>query len=267
MDCREHDHTLGRIARGESTPAERGEADRHRAGCATCRELHELMATEPAADDRAADLVHAVLDRTSGSACTTARDLLAPFVDGELAGLDAELVREHVGACIGCRETARALAQLAADLPALAEAEPDRDFVASVLARTAGRRSIRSVWESWCRRPRLAWELAYVATIAVGLAHGATGMSFAEVPRTVAGLVAIDLEQPVDSLEQKIGRGLSASRTTAERAVLEPSRKRASHVLGSIETSYGRARANVGTFVRRLASLGTEDDAPAAPGA
>jgi len=270
MDCREHDSWLERLAVGETTAVERTEAARHRETCASCRELHELVSTEPAGEDRATDVVDSVLARTSGEACSTALGVLAPYVDGELDGLDRDLVRAHVERCRDCEGAARVLARMGADLEALAEVAPDARFVTDVVARTSGRRGWRetlvSTWERWSRRPRLAWEVAYIATMLFALVFGATGRSVAEVPRAVAGLVSLDLERPVDRIETGIQRGVRGTLHKAGSAVVEPSRECAARVLGAIESSFGTAYDNVGTFVRRLASFGADEEAPAGSG-
>jgi hypothetical protein len=149
------------------------------------------------------------------------------------------------------------------DLSALAEADVDDRFTADVLARTAERRwktTLRAVWESWSRRPRIAWELSYVATLLVFSILGVTGRSVAELPLAVAEIVSFDLERPLDRIGAGVRQGVVASLDTAENAVWVPSRDRATHVVGAIESTCGKATANVGTFVRRLASLGAEDD-------
>jgi predicted anti-sigma-YlaC factor YlaD len=254
---------LGRL--DGANASERAQAERHRAGCGACRELWALVATEPAADDAACDLVTPVLAHTTGTACGAARGQLPALVDGELTGLDAELARGHVADCGDCGALARAMTRLQAELPGLAEVVPDARFAADVAARTwrrpGWRRPIVAAWERWARRPRLAWELAYVATVAVSLALPATGTSVAAVPRAVAGLVSLELEEPVDRLERGVRRGIVTSAEAAEGAVVEPSRARAARIVDGIETSYGKVYANVGTFVGRLAFWRTDDDA------
>jgi predicted anti-sigma-YlaC factor YlaD len=185
MDCRSLLDRLEALLDGTLGGEDLRAAEEHLRGCAECRGFVELARTEPQAPvlEPPADLAGSILEKTSGSACDGARDRLGDHVDGTLEGLDSELVRLHLDGCRECEGLARALASLAAELPAMAEIEPDAAFVDDVLAKTTSRRrrfprqleklaSIRDLWPRVVNRPRFALEAAYVATLVVVLVFG-----------------------------------------------------------------------------------------------
>jgi predicted anti-sigma-YlaC factor YlaD len=151
---------------------------RHLESCADCRGLVEALARAGAAAGAPGepDLAGAVLARTTGAACGSARSLLCGRVDGELEPFDAELVDRHLLHCPDCEGLARALRQMQADLPRLREADPGLGFVEGVLARTSRRPRVASLSERfagaasrWLDRPRIALEGAFGLALAVGL--------------------------------------------------------------------------------------------------
>ena len=84
------------------------------------------------------DFVKNVLQRTSGSACERALNLLPELSDHQLEDLDRQLVQAHLEHCEGCRQVAVALGWLGSLLPDMAILEPGPDFTAAVLAGTTG---------------------------------------------------------------------------------------------------------------------------------
>jgi predicted anti-sigma-YlaC factor YlaD len=201
MDCRSFldrleallDETLGGDARRA--------VEEHLRECADCRQLLELARSEPdgAAVEPPADLAGSILERTSGPACNGARDRLCDYVDGALPEIDAELVRLHLDGCESCEGLALALTSLTAELPAMAEIEPDAAFVDDVLARTVPWRkrlarrleklsAVRELWPRVVNRPRFALEAAYVGTMVVVLIFG-PNLPLAGVPRRAIDLV------------------------------------------------------------------------------
>jgi len=198
MTCRELERLLeGWLA--ETLPAsERTACEEHLATCEACRDLVELAALADSAGALEAspppDLVAGILERTSGATCARVREELVLLVDGELLGERRELVELHLGFCPDCRELRGVLEDLAGDLVLLAEVDPGPDFVESVLERTvradrprslagaegvagAGRdraaqvtparlrRWWKTTWPALVRRPRFAWEAAYVLAL------------------------------------------------------------------------------------------------------
>jgi hypothetical protein len=112
-----------------------------------------------------------VLARTSGG-CGRVRELLAGRPDTALADIDAHLVGGHLAGCAACSEMAVVLDAARLELASLAMLEPGPGFVEGVLERTSRRAAQptltdrwRGVWERLVSRPRLAWEVAYVATL------------------------------------------------------------------------------------------------------
>lgn len=147
------------------------------------------------------DLVERVLARTSGSACAKAQDFLPDLVDGQLAGLDADLVKAHVQHCPTCQGLVRALGWLEGTLPAMARLDPGPDFTRSVLqvtSRAAASRPQTAVGlpdrlRSWLQgqllRPGFAAELAYVATVVVVLLTAVPGAPLESAPRRAEQII------------------------------------------------------------------------------
>lgn len=158
----------------------RREEGAHLEGCADCRGWMDRLAE--GLDDWAAvggDLTASVMARTTRGACDRARVLMAGAADGELAGDEAALLAGHVERCPDCRSFGSELARAMASLPILADGDPGLGFVEAVLARTSRRPAAatwadraRSVWQSVIRRPRIAWEAAYVCTLCWLLVFG-----------------------------------------------------------------------------------------------
>lgn len=138
-------------------------------------------------------LTRAILARTSGPVCSSARERLCPWVDGELDAARTGLLALHLETCPECRELAAVVSRLAPILASMAEVEPDPRFLRDVLARTSrsaqpgGFRSLadrlagravdravdlgRRLWQ----RPRAAMELAYGCTMIALLLFGPLG--------------------------------------------------------------------------------------------
>lgn len=228
MDCRSFldrleallDETLGDDA-GRA-------AEEHLRECADCRQLVELARTEPdgTAIDLPDNLTGSILERTSGSACETARDRLCDYVDGSLSGIDAELVRLHLDGCEPCEGLALALVSLAGELPTMAEIEPDSAFVSDVVARTVPWRrrlarrlekltAIRELWPRVVRRPRFALEGAYVGTLVLVLIFG-PNLPLAGVPQKAIDMIRarplVESERARDGIARFEGQVVSSAR-------------------------------------------------------
>ena len=187
MDCRSFHDRLEEFVDGRLTTSKRRTADEHLLGCPSCAELVEILRTASGAVplETSPDLTRMILERTSGAACESSRDLLCDFADQSLASDDAELVRLHLDDCAACSALTGAITRLTEELPELAELEPDAAFVDDVLARTlpwwprVKRRFpvLADLGGRMVRRPRFALEAAYVCTVVLVLAVG---------PRTLA---------------------------------------------------------------------------------
>jgi anti-sigma factor RsiW len=240
VDCRTYEDLLDALLDGRLSESERKALEAHAAGCPRCSEMLSLVTMElgdvevPAPEG----LAEAVLQRTSGSPCGRARELLCDLVDRTLQEADAELVRIHLDGCAECRSTAAALARLREDLPLLAEIRPGERFVEGVLSRTS--RGWRWRLEERLRlllaRPRLAAEGAYLGSfffmvlVAVpgaplrGLPGGALQATRSELTeRVVASAKPIaDLGPRVAALEssarEKLNEGSDALRELRDRA-------------------------------------------------
>lgn len=241
---------------------------------------------EPDLDRELEALLARVLERTSGPACPRAEELLAsaarpeePADDRpaegsgeELPAVDRELLDLHLAGCGECRALAAVLAELARELPRLAEVHPAPGFVEGVLTATLPaavrwRRRWRSVrlesWPSWVRRPRFAWEAAFVLTVLALPIFAAPEAPLREIPERALELSRenplTQLEAPVGGLEERLGAaGDSLLRSSAAR---ESARRiaDASAALAELGSRAGAlaesGRRRAGTFFELAASL------------
>lgn len=285
MDCRHFEAHLEALLAGELPPAERAACERHAEGCPHCRELLELAgAAGGGAPPGAADagLVGRVLAETSGPACRRAGELLAGRLDRPLADpLDRELLDLHLSDCGDCRALAGVLARLADDLPGLAEIRPDRDFVDDVLAatlpaRVRWRRRASSVWSrrfaAWARRPRFAWEAAFVLTLALLPVLASSASPLTSVP-TAAREIAREnpvprlgaaLDRRVEGTVQALGRAApldQADRTVAAaRSRLGALGTYLDDLQSAAADTLGTLRDGAASFLTR--ATGSDDDPP-----
>jgi len=126
-------------------------------------------------------LLAGVLEKTSGSACGRARELLSSQADTPPATLDASLLAGHTEHCAECRSLAAIMAWMPQPLLELAEIDPGEAFTAATLKsmlpwRRRAVRRLRSFGEEWARlvrRPRFAWETAYIGAAVIGLLFAA----------------------------------------------------------------------------------------------
>jgi hypothetical protein len=223
---------------GAVLPAEeRAACLRHAAGCPECSELLELarmgVLAEEEAGAPAESLVGAVLASTSGPACDRALLRLAAVADG---GAPDPLAALHLETCPSCRALAGAMAALAVDLPRLAEVRPDAAFADDVLRATlpvavrlrrwwrrTAAPALLGTWERLVRRPRFAWEAAFVVTVAFLPLIVASGPTLAAAPARGAEEVArlaqearsVDLESQLGSTVREI-QGSEAGRRTED---------------------------------------------------
>lgn len=149
----------------------------HLTSCDDCRALIATLGEAPAEDHA---LTAAILRRTTGPVCESARALLGSWVDGDLDPVEAAPLRGHLEHCDECSSLERALVALRAELPLLAETEPDPAFTAAVLARTSRKPRRVPLAEQWAaamrglfERPRIALEGAFVASMMLVLPFGA----------------------------------------------------------------------------------------------
>lgn len=219
MDCHHFEDRFETYLAGELRPEERSACEAHLDRCPACRELLELASHPGAAElpGGADGLLDGVLERTTGPACGRAGEILAARLDGGEPhdALDRELLDLHLAACDGCRSLARVLTALGRDLPGLAEVRPDSRFVDDVLARTlpstvrwrrAHSRWWADRWSAWVRRPRFAWEAAFVLTVAC---LPVLTSSASPIPPLAATARELAAENPVARVESTLDRTLS----------------------------------------------------------
>lgn len=162
-------------------------------------------------DDRGHEsLTQAILAKTSGSGCETARGRLCDVVDGALAPLDRDLLSAHLDHCPACAGLAAALAEATAVLPSFAALAPRRSPVAGVLAATSRRAAVPTVGDrvaAWlarvAERPRFSLEVAYVLTVLLLVVLGNPVDAFKDASARVqprVNVVAAAMHAPIDRL-------------------------------------------------------------------
>ncbi len=153
-------------------------------------------------------LTEAILERTSGSVCGRARDLLVrdersaattgrPDRHATSAALDQELLDGHLEGCPTCRAVDAALGTLPVDLALWAEIPPPVDLVAAVVAKTSARPQsqrvsdlVRRRWtEIVLGRSRLAWEVGYIGALLLWVVFGASWAPLAAAPSRALAVV------------------------------------------------------------------------------
>ena len=226
--CQAFQDRLQDLLDGTLPAGERRSVQAHLDTCPRCRELATLMRMDLSSDEASPDLTAAVLERTTGSPCIRAREILCDYVDDALDAVDRELLTLHLERCRECAATAMALAVLAEDLPAMAVLTPAGGFVGEVLAATSLRRRPWSdlgarwarAWAGLLARPRFAWEAGYIGAMAMWLFFSTVGAplmaSRPPLPSREASAQLVDnVQSRVSAVGQQAwsatgGQGLSA---------------------------------------------------------
>lgn len=261
---------LDDLLEGRLSAADRREVEEHLLSCRGCRELKALAGGEEAPNAPPADLLGAILARTSGPACGSARGRLCDHVDRLLVPVDGHLVRAHLEGCGECAGLAAALVRLAVDLPTLAEMEPGPRFVADVLARTSQRQTLPARLAApllaACRRlalrPRIAWEGAYAGSIVLLILFGTPNAPFAGVPGKALDLVRT-VQDAVPVAADEVPRIRTAVRSRWEETRAEVQGR--TRVLGTelqrrSSKTWDGLRQELGTLWERIASQETTKD-------
>ena len=279
MNCEAFDHRLDDLLDGRCTADEWREAEAHLAGCPRCRRVFEAVAGR--ADDMDAagheSLAQAIVARTSGGGCATARERLCDFVDGSLAGLDRDLVGGHLDHCPACAELATALAETASVLPSFATLSPRFSLVPAVLAATS-RRPVQptlgdrvSAWLARAaERPRFSLEVAYVLTVLLLVVLGNPVHAFKEASDRVQPRVSVvqGRGERTDRSPLRRGRGEADARRAGDRAQGQVGRRRG-HRPGDVLAVVADLRRSAGSVVpvarqrvgHRCRGCGVESDA------
>jgi predicted anti-sigma-YlaC factor YlaD len=173
-------------------------------------------------------LAESILARTSGSPCAPAQARLGDLVDRGLdrqdpvttqvpahvvdhephqetdQDVDLALVDGHVQHCPECAAVARALVRLRDDLPTFAELSPRASLLREVLVRTSSQPSreaglweqLRDAGQRLLERPRIAWEVGYVATLVAWLVFGASWSPLRATPVQALTLIQQGASDP-----------------------------------------------------------------------
>jgi anti-sigma factor RsiW len=160
-------------------------------------------------------LTQAILARTSGNACESARERLCDFVDGLLAPFDRDLTDGHLAHCPACADLAAALAQATAILPSFATLAPRSSVVFDVLLATSRQPSAPGLGERFAMwlgrvaaRPRFSLEVAYVLTVLLLLVLGNPVAAFRDA--------SIRAEPSVAAVASAVGRPIAKVRAAGE---------------------------------------------------
>lgn len=184
MDCRDFEDRLDVFEAGALPDGERQAAETHLHECDRCRALLRTIRGESRllSPESEAALARSIIGRTTGPACGQAAWQLCGWVEGDLNQDDAHILSLHLDHCSECSRLAASLRELAAILPEMAQLEPGEAFTAEVLQATSGKRfpsgntviprDLTEWWNRLIRRPRFAWEAAYVGALLALLAFG-----------------------------------------------------------------------------------------------
>jgi anti-sigma factor RsiW len=225
-----------------------------------CRECASFAAALESPVDDAEDLTQAVLRGTGCAACDQSLERLPDWIDGAIATVDAELLAGHVTHCAECQAIAGVLRAMETDLPELAEVRPDERFLDDVMAATA-RKAPALVWSArfdrWLgdllRRPRIAWEGAYVASVFLALLVGLPGSPLAVVSQKALELVRTDpdkIEEPFVVLEVELNNAANEAWSSTRKVA----RSLAVKAAAGTSDVFRKAKQDVGTLWTSLAS-------------
>jgi hypothetical protein len=160
-------------------------------------------------------LTRAILARTSGDACGSARERLCDFVDDTLAPFDRGLVDGHLAHCQACGNLAAALAESAEVLPSFATLAPRTSVVFDVLRATSRRPPEPGLGErlsAWlgrvAARPRFSLEVAYVLTVLLLVVLGNPVDAFRDA--------SVRVEPGVAAVASAVGRPIARARAAGE---------------------------------------------------
>lgn len=196
----------------------------------------------------------AVLRATSGPACGSAEERLCDWVDGLLEADDEELVRLHAGSCAACAALARVILAMREDLPALAEMDPGAAFTREVLAASAplvARRRplaarLRERWQGILRRPRFAWEGAYIGSFLLLLLFGTPLSPLSGLPRRALVMLSANpvtgIREPVETAEKSVSSRVEWAWAVTSTGVRSTTRKVAGSVAGGSVNAIARVR-------------------------
>jgi len=168
-------------------------------------------------------LTRAILARTSGNACGSARERLCDFVDGVLAPFDRSLVDGHLAHCPACADLAAALAESTDVLPSFASLAPPTSVVFDVLRATSRRAPEPGLAErlsAWlgrvAARPRFSLEVAYVLTVLLLVVLGNPVDAFRDA--------SVRVEPRVAAAASAVGRPIAKARAAGEETLTSVSR-------------------------------------------
>jgi hypothetical protein len=187
-------------------------------------------------------LTQAILARTSGGGCESARERLCDFVDDTLAPFDRGLVDGHLAHCAACAGLARALAESASVLPAFATLAPRTSVVFDVLRATSRRPPEPGFGErlsAWlaraAARPRFSLEVAYVLTVLLLVVLGNPVDAFRDASVRVQPRMAV--------VATAVGRPIAQVRAASE------------ETLTSVERAIRPKAESIGTLAQAKAFL------------
>ncbi len=197
------------------------------------------------------DMVASIMAQTTGGACNRALLLVSERLDRDAANAAEPdpLLEMHLESCAECARLAGALERLQRELPAMAEMQPDPGFVGDVMAATVGaavpvhavtpegavaaapgfasrpaidwRAVVQSLplaarvsvfFERLAQRPRLAFEGAFVGSLAFVLVIGLPSAGVAQLPSRLMAEVRQERLEVQSAVAENFGRAAEAGR-------------------------------------------------------
>ncbi len=210
MDCARFEELMFASLDGPLAAPDEEARTIHATGCARCGALERLLSTEDPVPGAAApeDLLESILIATSPSWARTFERL-----DRELPGLahvqpDAAIVTDVLAATTGA--AARDAAAAARETAAAPRAAATRSNAAGAATFPAPRRvratdRLATAWDALLRRPRLAFEGAYVGALALILLVGTPAWSLSISPAELITEIREErIEPAMQSVTQRV---------------------------------------------------------------
>jgi predicted anti-sigma-YlaC factor YlaD len=125
------------------------------------------------------------------SACTEYEAMLEDSISGEIGGVDAARLSQHLKGCAGCRGAMESVA-LSSRLLRLGEplADPGPGFARVVMARIRADKDVRAERGFWQPLISMAWRFAATATLALVILVAYDSTSHRNAQPTVAAVGA-----------------------------------------------------------------------------
>ena len=220
MQCDRCQSLLFDFVDGTLDATTRRDLETHLESCALCQEFAEALGTP--APEQELGAIFAI----AGDRCGSCEERLPDWVDATLGAIDRQIVDEHLEHCEGCRQFAATLQTMSAELPALRDAPDDERLVQQILRSTLPQPSLGERFDRWIaalmKRPRIAWEGAYVLTALLTIAILLPGSPLGNLPQQLLTLTEEErLSQPFVAFGDSVQEGSLQANAWVRRARVE----------------------------------------------